>query len=420
MTKCYLGVGSNLGKRKENIRKAIELLKAAKIKVKKVSTIIETDSVGGPPQGKFLNAVLEVETGLRPRPLLEALKNIEEQLGRKRTVRFGPRTIDLDILLYDGKSIKQKDLIVPHPRMHQRYFVLRPLQEIAPQMFKDEAKLVKTIKDLRQLVKKSREQGKTIGFVPTMGYLHEGHLSLVRESKKDCDVSIMSIFVNPIQFGPQEDYRQYPRDLKRDMLLAKSAGVDIVFYPEDKEMYTKEHLSFVNVDRMSNCLCGVTRPGHFKGVATIVAKLFNIVQPDIAYFGQKDAQQVRIIQKLTEDLNFPVKIKVMPIIREKDGLAMSSRNKYLSFQEHKDALALYEALERAREMIQHGQRSINVINSVMREIIERRKTTKIDYIGFVDADTLSPLKEIKGKVLIAVATWFGTTRLIDNLIVQVR
>ncbi|MDP3142531.1 MAG: pantoate--beta-alanine ligase [Candidatus Omnitrophota bacterium] len=287
-------------------------------------------------------------------------------------------------------------------------------------MFKHEAKLVKTIKEMRQLVKKFREQGKTIGFVPTMGFLHEGHLSLVRESKKDCDVSIMSIFVNPIQFGPQEDYRQYPRDLKRDMLLAKSAGVDIIFYPEDKEMHTKEHLTLINVDRMSNCLCGVTRPGHFKGVATIVAKLFNIVQPDIAYFGQKDAQQVRIIQKLIEDLNFPVKIKVMPTIREKDSLAMSSRNKYLSFQEHKDALALYEALERAREMIQHGQRSINVINSTMREIIERRKTAKIDYIGFVDADTLSPLKEIKGKVLIAVATWFGTTRLIDNLIVQVR
>lgn len=420
MTKCYLGVGSNLGNRKENIRRAVELLKQSKIKVKKVSTIIETDPVGGPPQGKFLNAVLEVSTSLKPRALLETLKSIEEQLGRKRSVRFGPRTMDLDILLYDSKSIKQKDLIVPHPRMHQRDFVLRPLKEIAPAMFKKEARLVKTINTMAKLIKKFKQQGKTIGFVPTMGYLHEGHLSLIRQSKSDCDVSIISIFVNPIQFGPQEDFRQYPRDLKRDMLLAKNAGVDIIFYPEITEMYPSNHLAFVNVDKFSNVLCGASRPGHFKGVATVVAKLFNIASPDIAYFGQKDAQQARIIQKMVEDLNFQIKIKVMPTIREKDGLAMSSRNKYLSFQERKDALALFEAIEKAREMIKNGQRSINVIQSAMREIIERRKTVRIDYLSFVDADNLTPLKEIKGKVLIAVAAWFGTTRLIDNVIVQVR
>jgi len=420
MTKCYLGIGSNLGNRRENIRRAVEFLKEARIKVKKISTIIETEPVGGPPQGKFLNAVLEINTNLKPRALLDTLKSIEEKLGRKRTVRFGPRTMDLDILLYDGKNIKTKDLIVPHPRMHQRDFVLRPLKEIAPKMFKQEARLVKTIKEMNKLVKQLRRQDKSIGFVPTMGYLHEGHLSLIRQSKKDCDVSIISIFVNPIQFGPREDYRQYPRDLKRDMLLAKSAGVDIVFCPEDKEMYSKEHLTYVNVERMGNVLCGVTRPGHFKGVATGVAKLFNIVEPDIAYFGQKDAQQARIIEKITEELNYQIKIKVMPIVREKDGLAMSSRNKYLSFQERKDALSLSETLVKASDMIKNGQRSINVIQAAMREIIERRKTAKIDYISFMDADNLTPLKEIKGKVLIAVATWFGTTRLIDNVILQVR
>lgn len=373
MTKCYLGVGSNLGNRKENIRRAVELLKSSKIKVKKISTIIETEPVGGPPQGKFLNAVLEVNTNLKPRALLETLKSIEEKLGRKRSVRFGPRTMDLDILLYDSKSIKQRDLIVPHPRMHQRDFVLRPLKEIAPGMFKKEAKLVRTVKEMSNLVRKLKQQGKTIGFVPTMGYLHEGHLSLIRQSKDDCDVSVISIFVNPIQFGPQEDFRQYPRDLKRDMLLAKNAGVDIIFYPEIKEMYSSNHLTFVNVEKFSNVLCGASRPGHFKGVATVVAKLFNIITPDIAYFGQKDAQQARIIEKIVEDLNFQIKIKVMPTIREKDGLAMSSRNKYLSFQERKDALALFESIEKAREMIKNGQRSINVIQSAMREIIERRK-----------------------------------------------
>jgi pantoate--beta-alanine ligase len=420
MTKCYIGVGSNLGNRKENIRRALELLKQSKIKVKKVSTIIETDPVGGPPQGKFLNAVLEISTNLKPRDLLETLKNIEEKLGRKRSVRFGPRTMDLDILLYDGKSIKQKDLVVPHPRMHQRDFVLRPLKEIAPQMFKQEARLVKTVKEMAGLVKKFKQQGKTIGFVPTMGYLHEGHLSLIRQSKNDCDVSIVSIFVNPIQFGPQEDFRQYPRDLRRDMLLAKNAGVDIIFFPENKEMYTGSHLTFVNVERLSNVLCGASRPGHFKGVATVLAKLFNIVSPDIAYFGQKDAQQARIIEKMVGDLNFQIEIKVMPTLREKDGLAMSSRNKYLSFQERKDALALFESVEKAREMIKNGQRSINVIQSAMREIIERKKTARIDYLSFVDAGSLNPLKEIKGKVLIAAAVWFGTTRLIDNAIVQVK
>ncbi|MFZ5800837.1 MAG: pantoate--beta-alanine ligase [Candidatus Omnitrophota bacterium] len=420
MPKCYLGIGSNLGKRQENIRRAIELLKQSGIKVKKVSTIIETEPMGGPPQGKFLNAVLEVDTRLKPHALLETLKNIEEQLGRKRTVRFGPRTIDLDILTYDSKSIKEKDLIVPHPRMHQRDFVLRPLKEIAPHMFKNPPKVVKTIKEMRQLTAKIKQQGKTIGFVPTMGYLHEGHLSLMRQAKHDCDVCVISIFVNPLQFGPQEDFRQYPRDFKRDELLAKGAGVDIIFCPEAKEMYPVEQLTLVNVERLSSGLCGASRPGHFKGVATVVTKLLNVVQPDFAYFGQKDFQQARIIQKMCADLNFPVEVKIMPIVREKDGLAMSSRNKYLSFQERKDALAVNESLEMAKEMVKHGQRSINVVQAAMREIIERKKTARIDYLAFVDADDLQPLKEIKGKMVIAAAVWFGTTRLIDNCLLTVR
>jgi len=415
--RVYLGIGSNLGNRKQNINKALALLEENKIKVKKVSHIIETEPVGGPKQDKFLNAALQAETILKPRQLLNKLKEIEKKLGRRRTTRFGPRTIDLDILLYDNLKVKTKDLTVPHLRMFEREFVLKPLNEIAPNLV-NKMKIIKSAAQMQKLIMDLKKKGKLIGFVPTMGYLHEGHLSLMRRARKDCDISIISIFVNPTQFGPHEDYKKYPRDLKRDERLAKSVGVDIVFYPSVKEMYPKKYCTYVEVEDLAKGLCAATRPGHFKAVTTVVAKLFNIVGPDVAYFGQKDAQQARVIQQMVKDLNLPIKIKILPIVREVGGLALSSRNQYLSLRQREDALVLSQSLKKARAMIKKGVRSSGKIISMMRSSISKKKTAKIDFIACVDFETLKPVQRIKKNTLIVLAVWIGKTRLIDNIIVK--
>ncbi len=269
-------------------------------------------------------------------------------------------------------------------------------------------------REIRHLKKKN----KLIGFVPTMGYLHEGHLSLMRKARKGTDVVVVSIYVNPTQFGPKEDYRIYPRDLKRDLKLCKSVGVDIVFNPNDREMYSEGYATYVNLERLTDKLCGASRPRHFRGVATIVTKLFNIVQPDIAYFGQKDAQQALIIQRMARDLNFPIKIKAMSIVREEDGLAMSSRNTYLYPRDREEATLLYKALCKAKELIGSGEKKSRMLKSAMRGIIEKAKDAKIDYISIVDLKDLNDVGKINDKALIALAVWIGKTRLIDNMIVS--
>jgi len=263
-----------------------------------------------------------------------------------------------------------------------------------------------------------KKRSKAIGFVPTMGALHQGHISLVKQARQDTDIVVMSIFVNPLQFGPQEDFKKYPRDLKGDCKLAKAAGVDLLFHPDRREMYPEGASTCVRVEGLSDCLCGRFRPGHFRGVATVVTKLFNIVRPDIAYFGQKDAQQAVIIKQLAKDLNIPVKIKVLPTIREKDGLAMSSRNAYLNKQERRDALVLFQALNLAKGLIKQGKRNSRYIINNMKKIINKKKTAKIDYIEIVDPNNLKSLDFIRGKVLIALAVWIGKSRLIDNVIVN--
>ncbi|MCM8784179.1 MAG: pantoate--beta-alanine ligase [Candidatus Omnitrophica bacterium] len=277
-------------------------------------------------------------------------------------------------------------------------------------------KIVRKIKRMQNLVKDLKQKGKTIGFVPTMGYLHNGHLSLARQARKDNDFVVLSIFVNPLQFGPKEDFKRYPRDFKRDMRLAKEVGVDIIFIPQDKEMYPQDYVTYVEVERLTKKLCGRFRPGHFKGVTTVVMKLFNIVNPDVAYFGQKDAQQARIIEKMVEDLNMNIKIKILPIVREKDGLAMSSRNVYLSPQERERAVCLYEALKKAEEMVSQGIRNAEKIRREIKKVLAKKKVYRIDYIEVVDAKTLTPLNKLEGKILIALAVWIGRTRLIDNTI----
>jgi len=279
--------------------------------------------------------------------------------------------------------------------------------------------LIKSIKRLSDYIRSQKRKKKTIGFVPTMGYLHQGHLSLVRKARKNTDIVIMSIFVNPLQFTPHEDFREYPRDLKRDIKLADSCGVDIIFYPSAKSMYPQDYLTYVNVEKITDVLCGKSRPRHFQGVCTVVAKLFNIVQPDIAYFGQKDAQQAIVIKRMTKDLNMPIKIRVCPIVREKDGLAMSSRNVYLDREEREDATILYKALCKAKELILKGERNPKVIIQRMRDIILSKPRAKIDYVSIVDTKNLEPVKEIRGRLLIALAVWMGKTRLIDNIVLEI-
>jgi len=279
-------------------------------------------------------------------------------------------------------------------------------------------KTITAVDDLRGKLKKERQMGKIIGLVPTMGYFHQGHLELMRRAREDCDVVVVSLYVNPTQFAPSEDLESYPRNFERDKKLAKSAGVDFLFYPSDEEMYPNSHLTFVEVKEMTNRLCGISRPHHFQGVTTIVAKLFNIVQPDRAYFGQKDAQQAAVIKKMVEDLNFPLHVIVIPTVREEDGLAMSSRNTYLSKPEQEEALVLSQSLEHAAEMINGGCRIASQIKSEMQEMIEKKSLVDLEYISICDNNELEELAFVEGETLIAVAARVGKARLIDNMVIK--
>jgi len=264
-----------------------------------------------------------------------------------------------------------------------------------------------------------KREGKIIGFVPTMGYLHKGHLSLIRIAKKRSDVLAVSVFINPTQFGPKEDFNGYPRDFKRDRLLLEGEGCDFVFAPGIKDMYPDGYLTYVNVDKITHKLEGAIRPGHFQGVTTVVAKLFNIVQPDVAVFGQKDAQQAVVLKKMVDDLNYGIKMIIAPTVREKDGLATSSRNVYLSEEERKQAKVLYQALRQAKEMIKKGERTTNKVVSKMRALINKQPLADIDYVALTDANTLELLNKLKGEILISLAVRFGKTRLIDNIKIKV-
>lgn len=273
--------------------------------------------------------------------------------------------------------------------------------------------------DMQNWSRAQRTQGKKIGLVPTMGMLHEGHLSLVRQAKEYCDLVVVSVFVNPIQFGAGEDFASYPRDLSRDSSLLEKEGVDIVFAPEGRDMYPQGFGSFVETSGLDNKLCGKSRPGHFRGVTTVVSKLFNICLPDVAVFGQKDAQQVMIIEKMVRDLDFPVQILRGPIVREPDGVAMSSRNAYLKATERADARVLSRSLTMAQGLIEAGARNPSIVKDAMIEAISQVPGARIDYIEILNGNDLSGLEQIEGKVLIALAVKFGGARLIDNVLVEV-
>ncbi|HEY4695893.1 MAG TPA: pantoate--beta-alanine ligase [Candidatus Hydromicrobium sp.] len=283
--------------------------------------------------------------------------------------------------------------------------------------------IIRKITKCKLIVNDLKKKGCKIGFVPTMGFLHEGHLSLIRMAKKDCDRVFISIFINPTQFGPGEDFKNYPRDIRRDSSLAEKEGVDYMFYPTVKEMYGSDHKTVAEVKELGNIMCGKYRPGHFAGVTTVVLKLFNIVKAGKAYFGQKDYQQMIIIKRMVEDLNLDIEIVSGPTVREKDGLALSSRNKYLSAEERKNATILYECLILAKDMIEKGEKDLEKIKKIIMVKLKGNRFVKnIDYFEFRDPRTLEDRKRVNKdykNILAAIALWIGKTRLIDNMIIKV-
>jgi pantoate--beta-alanine ligase len=281
-----------------------------------------------------------------------------------------------------------------------------------------EMKIESTVNAVRTQVKEWKKQGLTVGLVPTMGYLHEGHASLIKAARANNDKVVVSIFVNPMQFGPKEDLASYPRDLDKDSALCESLGVDIIFHPEPEEMYHEGFSSFVDMTVLTQELCGLSRPVHFRGVCTVVNKLFNIVQPDRAYFGQKDAQQLAVIRHMVDDLNMDIEIVGCPIIREEDGLAKSSRNTYLSAEERQAALILSKSIRLGQEMVEKGETDTTKIVNAMKELISTEPLARIDYVKAVDGLTMQQISEVKKPMLVAIAVYIGTTRLIDNFIVE--
>jgi pantoate--beta-alanine ligase len=279
-------------------------------------------------------------------------------------------------------------------------------------------KIYKTIAEMRTASRQVRRDEERLGFVPTMGALHEGHLSLVRAAKAKCDVVAVSIFVNPLQFGPSEDLAKYPRTFEPDRELLEKEGVDILFAPTPDEMYPAGAVTYVTVEGLSEKLCGRSRPGHFRGVTTVVAKLFHIVEPDLAFFGQKDAAQATIICRMVRDLNLPVEIVICPIMREPDGLAMSSRNAYLSPQARKSALVLQRSLTRVRNRFDQGERDTAKLIEAGKEVVAQEPAVRLDYFEIVDPATLDPVRELTNNVLVAVAAFAGNTRLIDNILLD--
>lgn len=271
---------------------------------------------------------------------------------------------------------------------------------------------------MRVFSRSARARNCRLGLVPTMGALHEGHLSLIRAAKAKSDVVAASIFVNPTQFGPTEDFSRYPRDLDRDLGLLEREGVDFVFVPSVEEMYPQQSVTWVTVEGLSECLCGKSRPGHFRGVATVVAKLFNIVEPDIAFFGQKDAAQIAVIRRMVRDLNMPVQVEVCPIVREPDGLAMSSRNAYLSPEQRQDALVLFRSLSRIRGSFEKGEHDSQKLIGAARDEFRKTPNVRLDYCEIVDPDELTALNVIDRPALVAVAAFVGNTRLIDNIVLE--
>ncbi|HEY2413959.1 MAG TPA: pantoate--beta-alanine ligase [Pirellulaceae bacterium] len=439
MVRCLIALGSNQGDRAQNLLQAMELLRAEQtILLRRVSSFHLTSPVGGPSgQDAYFNAAAVIETELLPADLLRALMAIEQKLGRVRNERWGPRTIDLDVLLYGDTAIETAEITVPHPRMHERRFVLAPAAEIAADFFhpllrqtvnemlselptaansEPRLKVFTSPAAIQAAVLDLRRQGKRIGFVPTMGALHAGHISLVERARELADVVIASIFVNPTQFGPQEDFQKYPRTLDGDLRGLSAAGCELVFVPTAAEIYPPGFSTYVEPPAVAQPLEGICRPGHFRGVATVVLKLFQIVPAHIACFGQKDYQQLQVIKRMVQDLAIPMEIVGCPTVREADGLAMSSRNRYLSAADRQRALSLSRALDQAEQMVRGGERNANRIAAAMKETLRTAGIEKLDYAAVADPNTLAELSTIDRSAVALIAAHVGNTRLIDNRI----
>lgn len=442
MARCLLGLGANLGDRVGQLCAALAALREhPSIAVERVSSFHETLPVGGPPgQENYFNAAAVVETTLAPADFLHELLTIEQKLGRQRGERFGPRTVDLDLLLHSDVVIQAPELVLPHPRLHERRFVLEPAAEIAPDW--RHPVLNKTIAELlgdlpggagdslgmcvitqpSQAQAKAldlRRSGKRIGLVPTMGALHEGHLSLIRAARQRADVVVATIFVNPAQFGPREDLAKYPRTLEADLQALSAEKCDLVFVPQAADIYPPGFSTCIEPPAVAQPLEGVCRPGHFRGVATVVLKLFNLIPADVACFGRKDYQQLLVIRHLVRDLNLPLEIVACPTVREADGLALSSRNRYLSPAERRQALALSKALALAEHLVAGGECDGATILAEMRNVLTEAGIERIDYVALADPDSLAEKPVLDGPTVALIAAYVSTTRLIDNRLLDI-
>ncbi|MBK8096925.1 MAG: pantoate--beta-alanine ligase [Planctomycetes bacterium] len=424
---AYLGLGANLGDRERALRVAVQRLQATPgLEVVACSSFRESAFVGeGPAQPPYLNGVVHVRTALPAATLLALGKALEREAGRALPApRNQPRPLDIDVLLHGGQTIDTRELVVPHPRLHEREFVLTPLRELGvdvaalarparPRVIHDPAEFAAVCTGWH-------EGGCQIGVVPTMGALHEGHVSLMRLARAENDRVIATIFVNPLQFGPKEDFAAYPRDLQADLGRCGAAGVDLVFAPSVAQMYDPGFCSHVAVGPAAEGMEGALRPGHFSGVATVVARLFALCRAHRGYFGQKDAQQVAVLRRMTRDLGFPLRLVECPIVREPDGLAMSSRNVYLGAADRRAATVLFRALCAGRQAFAHGQRHRDALLEVARTVVIAERRASLDYLELRSEPDLEPLPAgpvDHGRLLIAARFVDGArpVRLLDNL-----
>ena len=430
---AYLGLGANEGDREQNLRSAILRLGSTPgIRMLRVSAFSESELVGdGPKQAPFLNGACAVATTLSAHALLSVCKALEAQAGRTLPAkRNHPRPLDLDVLLFGEERIDSKDLVVPHPRMFEREFVLQPLRElgVAEAALRalrpsSQPRLVTTTAEFVAQCTQWIEGGCVTGLVPTMGALHDGHRSLFERARKECDRVAATIFVNPLQFGPKEDLAAYPRNLPGDLELCRQAGVDVVFAPPPSEMYAPGFCSNVDVGREADTMEGAQRPGHFRGVSTVVARLFAIARPHRAYFGQKDAQQVAVIRRLVQDLGFPLQLVECPTVREADGLAMSSRNVYLDAKDRAAAPVIHRALRAAQAAFAAGERDRDAIVRAARVVIEAEPLAAIDYLELRSEGDLLPMPAgpVRGGRMVTAVRFSGgrPVRLLDNMSVDV-
>jgi pantoate--beta-alanine ligase len=410
---AHLGLGSNVGDRRAHLTWAVERLRTIPgVEVRAVSSWIETAPVGGPPQGDYLNGAVELSTTLPPQALLSVCKEIERARGRDLSApRDSPRPLDLDVLLYGDSSIDTKTLQVPHPRLLEREFALRPLRELGVDPTAIPAasrpRVVREPAELASLASTWHRGGCTVGLVPTMGALHAGHASLAALARAECDRVAASIFVNPLQFAAGEDFAAYPRSLERDVELLRGCGVDAVFAPDAAAMQPPGFATRLAVGAEAEDMEGARRPGHFSGVATVVAQLLALARPTHAYFGEKDAQQVAVVQRMCRDLGFPTTIRVCPTVRDRDGVALSSRNAYLGPADRKAAAVLYAALSRVRAAHAEGERDEGRLAWLGAAAVAAEPRAQLDYF------------EVRGGRAYVAARFEGDsarpTRLIDNV-----